>query len=74
MDHQYRENGREIYTQTIIRWELTLYALQINQKNFTLSTNHRAIDEILRIPEYCWPFLYLNFTGVLQFSSDSPGL
>ena len=26
---------------------------------------HRAIDETLRIPEYCWPFLFLNFTRVL---------
>ena len=26
---------------------------------------HRAIDETLKIPEKCWPFLYLNFTRVL---------
>ena len=35
---------------------------------------HRAIDETLKIPEKCWPLLYLNFTRVLQFSSTSPRL
>ena len=38
MDHQYRENGAEIYIQIIIRLELMLNALHINQKKYTLST------------------------------------
>ena len=41
MDHQYIsiwKTARETYIQTIIRWELMLNALQINQKNYTLST------------------------------------
>ena len=38
-------------------------------KNCTLSTFHRAIDETLKIPEKCWPFLYLNFTRVNSISS-----
>ena len=32
------KTAREIYIQSIIRWELMLNALQINQKNYTLST------------------------------------
>ena len=41
-------------------------------KNYTLSTFPLpAIDETLRIPEWCWPFLYLNFTRILQFSSKA---
>ena len=32
------KTAREIYIQTIIRWELMLNVLQINQKNYTLST------------------------------------
>ena len=35
---------------------------------------HGAIDQTLKILEKCWPFLYLNFTRVLQFSSTSPCL
>ena len=34
----------------------------------------RAMDETLKILEMCWPFLYLNFTRVLQSSSTSPRL
>ena len=30
-----------------------------------------AVDETLKIREKYWPFLYLNFTRVLQFSSTS---
>ena len=33
------KTAREIYIQTIIRWELMLNALQINQKSYTLSTS-----------------------------------
>ena len=49
MDHQYRETARETYIQTIIRRELMLNALQINQKNCALSTfpssNRRNFEE-----------------------------
>ena len=47
-----------------------LNALQIKQKIIPYRPFHRAVDETLRIPEQCWAFLYLNFTRVLQFSSN----
>ena len=46
-----------------------LNALLINKKK--IIPYRRAIDETLKIPEKCWPFLYLNFTRVLQFSSTN---
>ena len=71
MDHQYKENG----ARTIYSNNNQMRALQINQKKIIpYRPFHRAIDETLKIPEQCWPFLYLNFTRVLQFSSNSPGL
>ena len=30
---------------------------------------YRAIDETLKIPEKCWPLLYLNFTKVDNFTN-----
>ena len=46
-------------------------ALQINQKSIPYRPYRRAIDETLKIPERCWPFLYLTFTRVLRFISTS---
>ena len=75
MDHQYRENGaRNIYSNYN---QMTAYVeYSPNQsKIIPYLPFHRAIDETLKIPEKCWPFLYLNSTrAVLQFSSTSPRL
>ena len=78
------KTAREIHIQTIYvecspnqfkkLCSLMLNALQINYKIIPYRPFHQAIDETLRIPEQCWPFLYLNFTRVLQFSSNSPDL
>ena len=68
MDHQAKW---ETYIKTVIRWELTLNTLQINQKIISYRPFHRVIDETLKILEKCLPLLYLNFTRVLQFSSRS---
>ena len=74
MDHQYGESGaRNIYSNNN-QMRAYVEALQINQKIIPYRPFHRAIDETLKIPEKCWPFLYLNFTRVLQFSSTSPRL
>ena len=35
---------------------------------YTLSTFPSATDKTLKFPEKHWPFLYLKFTKVLQFS------
>ena len=52
-----------------------LNALQVNQENvIPHRLFHRAIGESLKIPEKRWPFLYLKFTRVLQFSSINPRL
>ena len=51
-----------------------LNAVQINNKNSTLSIFPSSNDETSKIVENYWPFLYLNFTRVLQFSSTSPRL
>ena len=48
--------------------------LQINKKIIPYRPFHQAIDETLKIPEKCLPFLYLNFTRVLQFNSANPSL
>ena len=66
-----------------------LNALQINTKNIPYRPFDRAIDETLKIPEKCWPLLYLNFTkesvifyreggsrklwGIRYFFSDQKG-
>ena len=75
MDYQYRENGeRNIYSNYS---QLRAYVeCSPNQpKNIPYRPFHRAVDETLKIPEECWPFLYLNSTRViLQFDSTSPGL
>ena len=68
------KTARETYIQTIIRRELMLNALQINQKIIGYRLFHRAIDETFKIPEKCWPFLYLNFTRLLQLTFISPRL
>ena len=70
MDYQYRENGaRNIYSNYN---QIRAYVECSQNQNYR--PFHRTIDETLRIPELCWPFLYVNFTRVLQFSSNSPGL
>ena len=38
MDHRYGKTAQETYIRTIIRYELMVDALQINQKNYTSST------------------------------------
>ena len=72
MDHQYRKNGaRNIYS-NYNQMRAYADALQINKKIILYRPFHRAIDRTLKIPEKYWPFLHLNFTRVLQFSSNSP--
>ena len=73
MDHQYGKNGaRNIYSNYN---QMRAYVdCSPNQKIVPYRHFHRTIDETLKIPEKCWPFLYLNFTRVLQFSSTSPRL
>ena len=69
MDHQCRENGeRNMYSNyNQIRAYVELSPNQL-KKIIPYRPFHRAIDETLKIPEKCWPFLYPKFTTVLQFS------
>ena len=46
-----------------------LSALRINKKVVPYQPFHRAIDETLKIPEKCWPFLHLN---LLEYGSWAP--
>ena len=75
MDHQYGENGeRNIYSNhNQMRANVECSPNQ-SKEIIPYRPFHRAIDETLKIPEKCGPFLYLNFTRVLQFSSTSPRL
>ena len=75
MDHQYGGNSaRHIYPNYNQMRTYVECSPNQSKKIIPYRPFHRAIDETLRIPEWCWPFLYLNFTKVLQFSSNSPGL
>ena len=65
MDHQYKKNGAKNICSNYVD------ALQIYKKIIHF---HCAVDETSKIPKKFWPFLYLNFTRVLQFSSTSPRL
>ena len=73
MDRQYRENGaRNIYPNYNQMRAYVERSPSQSKKLYVIF--HRAIDETLKIPEQCCPFLYLNFTRVLlQFSFNSPG-
>ena len=69
MDHQYRENvAINIYSNCVIRWEVRFGGSPNQSKKLYLI----ELSIILKIPEKCWLFLYLNFTRVLQFSSTFP--
>ena len=75
MDHPYGESvARNIYSNYNQMRAYTLNVRQINKKIIPYRHFHPAIDKTLKIPEKCWPFMYLNFTRVLQFRSTSPRL
>ena len=76
MDHHYRENcARNIYSDYNQMRAYVECSPNQSKKIISYRPFHRAIDETLKIPEKCWPFLYLNSTrAVLQFSSTSPRL
>ena len=75
MDHKYEESdARNIYSNYN---QMRAYVeCSPNQSKTIIPYRpfHRAIDETLKVPEKCWPFLCLNFTRVLQFSSANPRL
>ena len=74
MCHQYGENGARNIQSNCNQMRAYVECSPNKFKNYTLLPFHRAIDEILKIPEKCLPSLHLNFTRVLQFSSTSPHL
>ena len=76
MDHQYRENGaRNLYSNyNQMRAYVECSSNQSRKLYRSYRVFHQAIDKTLKVLEKCWPFLYLNFTRVLQFSSTSPRL
>ena len=49
-----------------------LNTIQINQKIMPYRLFHRAIDETLKIPSKCRPFLYLNLPKYNFCSSALP--
>ena len=72
MDHKYGENGeRNIYSNYNQMRAYVECSPNQPKKIIPFRPFHRAIDETLKIPEKCWPFLYQNFTRILQFSSIS---
>ena len=75
MDHQYRENGvRNMYSNYDQMRAYVECSPHQSKKLYLIDLSIGAIDETLKIPEKCWPFLYLKFTRVLQFSSTNPRL
>ena len=69
MDRQYRENSaRNIYSNYNQMRTYVECSPNQSKKIIPYRPFHRAIDETLKFPEQCWPFLYLNFNRVLQFS------
>ena len=70
VDHQFGKNGaRNIcpnYNHMRAYVECSLYLIDLSIK--------QTIDETLKIPVKYWPFLYLNVTRILQFSSTRPRL
>ena len=75
IDHQYRENGAG-NTYSNYNQMKAYVDCSPNQpkKTITYRPFHPAIDKTLKFPEKYWPFLYLKFTRVLQFSSTIPRL
>ena len=74
MDRQYGENSaRNIHSNCNQMGAYVEYSSNQSKKIIPYRPFHRAIDETLKITEQCWPFLYLNFNRVLQFSFNSPG-
>ena len=75
MDHHYREKGaRAIYSYYNQMRAYVECSPDQSKKIIPYRPFHRAVDETLKILEKCWPFLYLYFTKVLEFSSTSPRL
>ena len=73
MDYQYRENSaRNIYLNCNQMRAYVECSPNQSKKIMPYRPFHQAIDENLKISKKCWPFLYLNFTRVLQFSSTNP--
>ena len=72
IDHQYKENGtRNVYSNYNQMRAYVECSPNQFKKIVPFRPFHQAINETLKIPEKCWPFLYLKFTRVLQFSSTS---
>ena len=65
MDHKYGENGAR-NTSSNYNQMRAYFKCSPNQseKIIPYQPFHRAIDETLRIPEKCWPFLCQKFTRV----------
>ena len=75
MDHQYGENGaRNVYSNYNQMRAYVECSRNQQKKIIPYRPFHGAIDETLKIPEKCWPFLCRNFTRLLDFSYTSPRL
>ena len=71
MDHQHRANGaRNIYSNYN---HMRAYVERSPNELKKLYLIHIFIQQSRKLWRF-WPFLYLNFTRVLQFSSTSPRL
>ena len=61
MEHQYSKNGeRNIYSNYNQMRAYVECSLNQSKKIMPYRPFRRAIDETLKIPEKCWPFLHLN--------------
>ena len=78
MHHQYGENCAKRYIQTIIRSELMLNALHINQKNYTLSTfpstNRRNFEDSRKVLAVSVSEFYKSFQGGEGLGEQHRGL
>ena len=74
MDYQYRENGARNIFSNDNQMRAYVECSPNQSKKYTLSTFPSSILRNFEDSGICWMFLYLNFTRVLQFSSNSPGL
>ena len=63
MDRQYRENSARNTYSNYNQMRAYVECSPNQSKKIPYRPFHRAIDETLRVPEQCWPFLYLNFTS-----------
>ena len=69
MDHQYRENGAENISSKYNQMRAYVEYFQTNEKKlYVIDLSIEQSTKLLKILEKCWPFLYLNFTKVLQLA------